>query len=97
MGDEFEVLVSEEVRSTIEGLDDKSTRIVKDNLGKLTNPYPGEVSGDKEQITWRGNQVHRLHIGRTWTAFYDIHESEGVVNVLDLMPIDQAHKEYGEI
>lgn len=97
MGDGYEVRVSQEVRSLLDSLDEKSRRIVRENLLKLEHPFPGEGKGDKEKIVWRGEEVYRLHIGRTWTAFYDIHENEVVVKVLKVMPIDDAHKEYGEL
>ena len=97
MGDGYEVLVSPEVNDLLDDLDEKSARIVRENLGKLTDPYPGEGQGDKERITWRGQEVYRLHIGRTWTAFYDIEENDEVVKVLRVMPIDDAHKEYGSL
>lgn len=97
MGDGYEVRVSQEVRAFLDSLDDKSRRIVRENLLKLENPFPGEGKGDKEKITWRGEEVYRLHIGRTWTAFYDIHKDEVIVKVLMVMPIDDAHKEYGDL
>lgn len=93
----YEVLVSEEVTSFLNDLDEKSERIVRDNLSKLEEPHPGQGQGDKERIEWRGEMVYRLHIGRTWTAFYDIEEGQSVVKVLDIMPIDDAHKEYGSL
>lgn len=95
MGDVYEVHVALEVRDFLESLDEKSKRIVKDNLAKLEQPYPGRGPGDKEKIEWRGDEVYRLHIGRTWTAFYDIDESNRRVLVRDILPIDEAHKEYG--
>lgn len=98
MGDgDYEVLVAEGVQEFLEQLDEKSGRIVRDNLHKLTEPHPGRGQGDKERITWRGDQVYRLHIGRTWTAFYDVDEAEEIVKVLDILPIDEAHKEYGDL
>lgn len=97
MGGGYEVLVSRDVRDLLDGLDEKSERIVHENLEKLVDPHPGSGSGDKERITWRGQEVYRLHIGRTWTAFYDVEEDEHVVKVLRVMPIDDAHKEYGSL
>lgn len=97
MGGEFDILVAKGVQELLDSLDDKSERIIRDNLSKLGQPYPGEGKGDKERITWRGDEVYRLHIGRTWTAFYDIHDDEAVVKVLKVMPIDDAHREYGQL
>lgn len=97
MGDEYEILVASGVREFLDDLDEQSRRIVRENLQQLSNPYPGRGIGDKEQITWRGEEVYRLHVGRTWTAFYDIDEAASTVQVLKIMPIDQAHKEYGDL
>lgn len=97
MGDGHEVLVAQGVWEFLDDLDEKSERIVRENLQHLTEPYPGRGQGDKEKIEWRGNEVYRLHVGRTWTAFYDVEEDEGVVKVLKVMPIDQAHREYGDL
>lgn len=94
---DYQVLVADAVQEFLTQLDGKSERIVRDNLGKLTEPHPGQGQGDKERITWRGDDVYRLHIGRTWTAFYDIDEGGDVVKVLEIMPIDDAHKEYGSL
>lgn len=92
----YELLVSEEVVDFLDNLDSKSRRICKTNLRKLEeNPYPGKGSGDKEKITYAGEEAFRLHIGRTYTAFYKIYEEEGTVRVLEVLPIDVAHKKYG--
>jgi mRNA-degrading endonuclease RelE of RelBE toxin-antitoxin system len=97
MGDEYDVLVAEDVREFIAARDEKTKRILKDNLSKLEQPYPGRGKGDKEQITWRGMSVYRLHIGRSWTAFYEIEDDENAVKVREVLPIDEAHDEYGEL
>ncbi len=82
----------------IEGLDDKSERIVKDNLEKLEeNPYPGRGKGDKERLKVQEDLVYRLHISREYTAFYDIMEGEKTVEILEVLPIDKAHKKYGDM
>lgn len=96
MGDGYAVTVAQpEVTDFLASLDEKSERIVRENLAQLSEPYPGRGTGDKEQITWRGQEVYRLHIGRTWTAFYEIFDDVKEVKVLKIMPIDEAHKEYG--
>lgn len=97
MGGEYNVLVSPEVNEFINGLDEKSGRIVTDNLEKLVEPYPAEGQGDKKRLERQGEVLYRLHIGRTWTAFYEIDEEERVVRVLDVMGIDDAHKKYGQL
>jgi mRNA-degrading endonuclease RelE of RelBE toxin-antitoxin system len=77
-------------------LDEKSERICRENLGYLAeNPYPGQGRGDKERLPIDGEQRYRIHVGRTWTAFYSIVEDEGEVRVAEILPIDEAHKRYG--
>lgn len=92
----YKVLVSKKVADFLNNLDDKSRRICKTNLRKLEeDPYPGKGKGDKEKITYARKEAFRLHIGRTYTAFYKIYEEENTVKVLEILPIDIAHKRYG--
>jgi len=65
-----------------------------ENLKTLQeDPYPG--SG-KERLHVHGREeTYRLHISRTFTAFYRIYEPEKEVHVLAVMSIEQAHKRYG--
>lgn len=93
----YNVLLADGPRAYIAALDEKSTRIVKRNLRTLAEdpyPRPGSGGGDREKLRVDGEEVYRLHIGRTHTAFYDILESEGEVRVVELMHIDDAHKRY---
>ena len=92
----FHVLIEQEQADKINGFDHKSRRITKEKLESLReNPYPGK-RGDKEKLCLKdGYVLYRLHIGRSWTAFYRIHEKEKQVKILDIMPIEQAHKKYG--
>jgi mRNA-degrading endonuclease RelE of RelBE toxin-antitoxin system len=94
----YEVLLAEEAREYVAALDEKSTRIVTDNLRKLAadpHPRPGSGSGDKEKLVVDGEELYRLHIGRTHTAFYDILETDEEVRVIEILDIDEAHKRYG--
>lgn len=94
MGDVYDVHVARDVKEFLDSLDEKSKRIITDNLAQLETPYPGRGSGDKERIDIQGQPVYRLHIGRTWTAFYDIDEDTTRVLVREIIPIDDAHKRY---
>jgi len=87
------VLLSDSVVEVLHIIDKKSVRICKRNLKKLQHPYPGRGPGDKEKIVVDGEEVYRLHIGRTYTAFYVIDKK--TVRVVELLPIDAAHKKYG--
>jgi len=94
----YEVRLAEEAREYVGSLDEKSTRIVKDNLRKLADdpyPRPSSGSGDKEKLIVDGEELYRLHIGRTHTAFYDVLEAAGEVRVIEIVDIDEAHKRYG--
>ena len=94
----YSILLAEEAREYVTALDDKSERIVKENLRKLEDdpyPRPDSTSGDKEKITVDGEEIYRLHIGRTHTAFYDIVETGNEVRIIEITDIDDAHKRYG--
>lgn len=92
----YQLFIEQDALNFINNLDGKSERICKDNLKKLADdPYPGSGKGDKERLVVEGTETYRLHIGRTFTAFYDINEDETAVEVLEVLPIDEAHKRYG--
>lgn len=92
----FILLIEQKQSDKINGFDEKSRRIIKEKLEALKDdPYPGK-RGDKEKFCLRdGYILYRLHIGRSWTAFYRVYDRETVVKVLDVMTIEQAHKKYG--
>ncbi|OPY38414.1 MAG: hypothetical protein A4E35_00837 [Methanoregula sp. PtaU1.Bin051] len=92
----FTVLIEEDLAQRINSFDEKSRRIVRAKLSELRdNPYPGK-RGDKEKFCLRdGFILYRLHIGRSWTAFYRVYDDDGCVKILDVMTIEQAHKKYG--
>ena len=48
-----------------------------------------------KKIIVKGKERYRLHIGRTYTAFYMIDERQKIVRVVEILPINQAHKKYG--
>ena len=92
----YRVLIDREALEYVNLLPEKSRRIVKENLKKLgKNPYPGSGKGDKEKLTYRGESLYRMHIGRSYTAFYRIYKEKKEVRILKVMTIDAAHKEYG--
>lgn len=93
---DYEVLLHPDVDEFLEVADEKTERICREHLGYLAeNPYPGQGPGDKERIPVDGEERYRLHIGRTWTAFYDVYEDRDEVRVLEITDIDDAHKRYG--
>jgi len=93
---DYEVLLSPQVQDFLAAADEKTERIVRDNLAYLgTHPYPGRGRGDTEQLHIDGEERYRIPIGRTWTAFYDIYGSDAEVGVLEIVPIGEAYDRYG--
>jgi mRNA-degrading endonuclease RelE of RelBE toxin-antitoxin system len=94
---EYDVLLGEEAREFLDAADEKTKRICKEKLGYLAaNPYPGRGRGDKEKLpTDARRDRFRMHISRTYTAIYTVLKDEGEVRVLEIVPIDEAHKRYG--
>ncbi|MDY6775377.1 MAG: type II toxin-antitoxin system RelE/ParE family toxin [Halobacteria archaeon] len=96
MSDDYTVLLHPDVEEVLEAVDEKTERIIRENLGYLADdPYPGAGLGDKERLPIDGDDRYRMHIGRTWTAFYDIYEDNSEVGVLEILQIDEAHDRYG--
>ncbi|MFC6943253.1 type II toxin-antitoxin system RelE/ParE family toxin [Salinirubellus sp. GCM10025818] len=94
---EYQVLLGDEAREFLGVADEKTERICKENLGYLAdNPYPGRGRGDKEKLPIDGRRDrYRMHISRTYTTIYTILEDQKEVRVLEIVPIDEAHKRYG--
>ena len=94
---EFAVLLGDEAREFLAVADEKTERICKEKLGYLAeNPYPGRGRGDEEKLPIDGDRDRfRMHISRTYTALYTVLEGEKQVRVLEILPIDDAHKRYG--
>lgn len=93
----YRVLIDRKINIALQRLSPKSRRVIMEKLAVLAvDPYPGS-GGDKERLHVQGrNDTYRLHISRTYTAFYRIRESEQEVLVLTVMSIEQAHKKYGD-
>jgi mRNA-degrading endonuclease RelE of RelBE toxin-antitoxin system len=91
----YEVVLSDDALAFLCALDPKSKAICKKNLAKLSQPYPGRGIGDKERLIVDGEELYRLHIGRTHTAFYVIEEKHKQTRVIELLPIKDAHQKYG--
>mgnify|MGYP000709897416 FL=1 len=94
---EYEVLLGDDAREFLDVADEKTTRICTENLGYLAeDPYPGRGQGDREKLPIDGRRDrYRMHISRTYTAIYTVIEDENEVRVLEIVPIDEAHKRYG--
>lgn len=94
---EYDVLLGGTAREFLDVADEKTERICTENLRYLAaNPYPGRGRGDKEKLPIDGRRDrYRMHISRSYTAIYTILEDESEVRVLEMVPIDEAHKRYG--
>jgi mRNA interferase RelE/StbE len=89
----FEVRIDIDAIGFVNSQSDKSRRIIETHLKALEeDPFPGK-GGDKELLNLRpGVRIYRLHIGRKFTAFYEVMEK--IVFVNEIMTIEQAHKKY---
>lgn len=73
-------------------LPEKSQRLIKERCHALAeDPFPGQ-GGDKELLHIEF-KLYRLHVGRSFTVFYQICEEEQV-KILEIVTIDKAHKLY---
>lgn len=89
----FDVRIDIDAIRFVNSQNEKSRRIIGVHLKSLEeDPFPGK-GGDKELLNLRpGVRIYRLHIGRAFTAFYEV---EGrIVFVNEIMTIEQAHKKY---
>ena len=91
----YKIFLSDDALDLLRSLDTKSKSICKKNLQKLVNPSPGRGIGDKERIVIGGKDRYRLHIGRSYTAFYIIDEKNKIVRVVEVLTIESAQKKYG--
>jgi len=93
---EYNVLLGDQPRKFLDAGDEKTERICREKLGYLAeNPYPGRGRGDTEKLPIDGRRDrYRLHISRSYTAFYTILEDDSEVRVLEILPIDKAHDRY---
>jgi mRNA interferase RelE/StbE len=91
----YRIVIKKEALEFVNALPSKSQRIVIEKCKTLADdPFPGQ--GDKEAIQRKGHKdIYRLHISRSYTAFYRIYKEENMVKILDVMTIEKAHKIYG--
>lgn len=74
-------------------LPEKSRRLVKEKCHALAmDHFPGQ-GGDKELLHLEF-KLYRLHIGRSFTVFYQVCEKDKQVKILEIVTIDKAHKIY---
>jgi mRNA interferase RelE/StbE len=90
----FRLVIKKNALEFVNALPSKSQRIVREKCKTLANdPFPGD--GDRELIQRKGHEdIYRLHISRSYTAFYKIYKDEKMVKILEITTIEQA-KIYG--
>ncbi len=91
---DYDVVIDIDAQEFLDSLPKKSRDIIKAKPKILiTDPFPGK-GGDKESLNSpKHKAVYRLHISRSYTAFYRI---EGrTVMILWFGAIETAHKIYG--
>jgi mRNA interferase RelE/StbE len=93
----YQLVINKKALKFIDALPPKSRRIVIEKCKSLSDdPFPGQ--SDKELIRRKGHKdIYRLHISRSYTAFYKIFKEEKTVKILAIMTIEQAHKMYGQL
>jgi len=91
----YQLVIRKKALGFVNVLPSKSQRVVIENCKTLADdPFPGQ--GDKEIIQRKGHDdIYRLHISRSYTAFYKIYKNEKMVKILDISTIEQGHKIYG--
>ncbi|MDP2797198.1 MAG: hypothetical protein Q8N94_06790 [Methanoregula sp.] len=87
----MDIQIERGVIKTLEKYPDKIREHIFIHFRKLENPY----SAPDVECLHSKVQVYRMHIGRTYTVIFKIHKESNIVQVLDLMTIEQAHKRYG--
>ena len=91
----YHLVIGKKALEFISALPSKSKRLVIEKFKTLADdPFPGQ--GDKELIHRKGHKdIYRLHISRSYPAFYKINKDEKMVKILEITTIEQAHKIYG--
>lgn len=93
----YELRIDLEAAEFLSSQDEKTQDIIKNNLKKLEDepyPSPNAQSGDREKVTVNSEEVYRMHISRSYTAFYIIEKGDKQVIITDIVDIDTAHKMY---
>lgn len=87
----MEVRIEKGVIKTLEKYPEKIRGHIFRHICKLEDP---SNAPDVECLHSKV-QVYRMHIGRIYTVIFKIRTESNIVQVLDLMTIEQAHKRYG--
>jgi mRNA-degrading endonuclease RelE of RelBE toxin-antitoxin system len=89
----FKVVIDRIALAYLSELPEKSQRLIKERCHALSEgPFPGQ-RGDKELLHLEF-KLYRMHVGRSFTVFYQICEKNKLVKILEITTIDKAHKLY---
>ena len=89
----FKVVIDRKTLKYLSELPEKSQRLIKEKCHALAkDPFPGQ-EGDKELLHLEF-KLYRLHVGRSFTVFYQVCEKDKQVKILEIATIDKAHKIY---
>ena len=89
----FKVVIDRIALAYLSVLPEKSQRLIKERCHALAeDPFPGQ-GGDRELLHLEF-KLYRMHVGRSFTVFYQICEKNKLVKILEITTIDKAHKLY---
>ena len=89
----FRVVIDRVALAYLSELPEKSQRLIKERCHALAeDPFPGQ-GGDRELLHLEF-KLYRMHVGRSFTVFYQICEKNKLVKILEIATIDKAHKLY---
>ncbi len=87
------VVIDRKALKYLSHLPEKSQRIIRDLCHALAeDPFPGQ--GGNKELLHLEFKLYRLHVGRSFTVFYQICEEEGLIRILEIVTIEKAHKLY---
>ena len=89
----FEVYLHPKADKALNDLSDEEYLQCAAGLSLLAvNPYPGS-GGDKEKLRGYKNR-YRIHIGRSYSAMYQIEKEKKEVTIISFGTIGDIHKKY---
>ncbi len=87
------VVIDKKALKYLAELPEKSRRLITEKCHALADdPFPGQ-GGDKELLHLEYN-IYRMHVGRSFTVFYQIAEDDKLIKILEIATIEKAHKLY---
>lgn len=87
------VVIERKALKYLSDLPEKSRRLVTEKCRALADdPFPGR-GGDKE-LLHLDYHIYRMHVGRSFTVFYQIADDGKLIKILEIATIEKAHKLY---